>query len=450
MEKTRKASLLSGSIWKSILWFSLPLLIGNLFQQLYNTVDSYVVGNYVGQTALAAVGASSPIINMLIGFFMGIAAGAGVVIAQYFGARNNVDLKKTVHTSAALTLVLSVIITIVGLVFTQPMLYAVGIPSNIFEQSSLYLWIYFSGITFSLIYNMGSGILRAVGDSKRPLYFLMIASIVNVILDVLFVKYFNWGVAGAGIATLVAQAISAALIVIVLMKSEDGYRLEWKKIGFDFPILKRVIVIGLPTGFQQSIVSLSNVIVQSYVNGFGSSVVAGYSAGIRIDGFINLPLQSFNMAITTFVGQNIGAKQYHRVKKGIKTTMLMTMAVIGLLSILLYFFGEECIRLFNQDPDVVSAGRTMQIAFIPFYLMLPIVQIISGALRGAGKSSVPMYIMVLNFVIFRQIYLMIATSIMNNIYIVYLGWPVTWITCALMFIIYYYKVKWLPKEIDPA
>lgn len=450
MEKRGKANLLSGSIWKSILWFSLPLLVGNLFQQLYNTVDSYVVGNYVGKTALAAVGASSPIINMLIGFFMGIAAGAGVVIAQYYGARNDYDLKKTVHTSAALTLVLSVVITIIGLVFTEPMLRAVGIPSNIFGQSSLYLYIYFSGISFALIYNMGAGILRAVGDSKRPLYFLMIASVINVILDVLFVKFFNWGIAGAGFATLVAQAISAILVIIVLMRSEGGYRLEWKKIRFDMPILKRVIIIGLPTGFQQSIVSLSNVIVQSYVNGFGSSVVAGYSAGIRIDGFINLPLQSFNMAITTFVGQNIGAKQYHRVKKGIRTTMFMTMAVIGVCSLALYFFGEECIRLFNQDPEVVNAGRTMQIAFIPFYLMLPIVQIISGALRGAGKSSVPMYIMVLNFVIFRQIYLMIATNIMNDIYIVYLGWPVTWITCALMFIIYYYKVNWLPKEIDPA
>lgn len=446
MRKDSNTNLISGSIWKSILWFSLPLLVGNLFQQLYNTVDSYVVGNYVGKAALAAVGASSPIINMLIGFFMGIATGAGVVIAQYFGAREEAKLKKTVHTSVALTLVLSIVLTVIGLVFTKPMLYAVGIPSDIFEQSSLYLLIYFAGITFNLIYNMGSGILRAVGDSKRPLYFLMVASVINVILDLLFVKYFGWGIAGVGIATLIAQAISALLVVYVLVHTHESYRLEYRQIRFDFPILKRVILIGLPTGFQQSIVSLSNVIVQSYVNSFGSSVVAGYSAGIRIDGFINLPLQSFNMAITTFVGQNMGAKQYHRVKKGTRAAMLMTALVIGLASILLYFFGESCIRLFNQNPEVVKAGRTMQLAFVPFYIVLPIVQIINGVLRGAGKSSVPMYIMVFNFVILRQIYLMIITRMVDDIFVVYLGWPVTWITCAIMFIIYYFRANWLPKD----
>lgn len=446
MKKKESMDLISGSIWKSILWFSLPLLVGNLFQQLYNTVDSYVVGNYVGKAALAAVGASSPIINMLIGFFMGIATGAGVVIAQYYGADDMNRLKKTVHTSIALTLVMSVIMTIIGIVGTKPMLYAVGIPSDIFEQSALYLLIYFAGISFNLIYNMGSGILRAVGDSKRPLYFLVVASLVNVVLDFVFVKYFGWGIAGVGVATLIAQAVSAFLVVFVLIRTKEVYRVHWRSIGFDIPILKRVIMIGLPTGFQQSIVSLSNVIVQSYVNSFGSSVVAGYSASIRIDGFINLPLQSFNMAITTFVGQNMGARQYKRVKKGCRAAMIMTTMVIATLSVLLFFFGEDCIRLFNQNPEVVKAGRTMQMAFIPFYILLPIVQIINGALRGAGKSSVPMYIMVFNFVILRQIYLAIITSFVNDIYVVYLGWPVTWITCAIMFIIYYFKVSWLPKE----
>lgn len=448
MKKSESSDLIHGSIAKSIFWFSIPLLVGNLFQQLYNTVDAYVVGNYVGKEALAAVGASSPIINMLIGFFMGLATGAGVIIAQYYGAEDSGRLKKAVHSSAALTLVMSVLLTVIGMIGTNPMLHAVGIPADVFPESSTYLLIYFAGISFNLIYNMGSGILRAIGDSKRPLYFLVIACVVNIILDFLFVKYFRWGVAGAGYATLIAQAVAAVLVVVVLIRTDGPHQLVIKQIKFDMPILKKIIMIGLPTGIQQSIVSLSNVIVQSYVNAFGSNVVAGYSASIRIDGFVNLPLQSFNMAITTFVGQNIGAKQYDRVKKGSRSALWMTAAVIGAMAISLFFFGEEFIAIFNSEPAVVEAGRTMQLAFVPFYILLPIVQIYNGVLRGAGKSSVPMYIMVFNFVILRQIYLFFVTQMTNEVYYVFLGWPVTWITCAIMFIVYYHKVDWLPVQGD--
>ncbi|WP_282767883.1 MATE family efflux transporter [Coprobacillus cateniformis] len=446
MNKSKSTDLIHGHIAKSIFWFSVPLLIGNLFQQLYNTVDAYVVGNFVSKEALAAVGASSPIINMLIGFFMGLATGAGVIIAQYFGAGDNGRLKKAVHSSAALTLVMSLLLTVIGIIGTNPMLHAIGIPADVFHDSSTYLMIYFAGISFNLIYNMGSGILRAMGDSKRPLYFLIIACIINIILDFLFVKYLHMGVAGAGYATLIAQAISAILVVIVLIRSEGPHQLFWKQIRFHFPILKKIIMVGLPTGIQQSIVSLSNVIVQSYVNAFGSSIVAGYSATIRIDGFVNLPLQSFNMAVTTFVGQNIGAKQYERVKKGSRIALWMTMAVIATMAISLFFFGESFIAIFNSEPDVIQAGRTMQLAFVPFYIMLPVVQIYNGVLRGAGKSSVPMYIMVFNFVILRQIYLAIVTQMTSDVYFVFMGWPVTWVTCAIMFIIYYHKVNWLNQQ----
>ena len=446
MNKSKSTDLIHGHIAKSIFWFSVPLLIGNLFQQLYNTVDAYVVGNFVSKEALAAVGASSPIINMLIGFFMGLATGAGVIIAQYFGAGDNGRLKKAVHSSAALTLVMSLLLTVIGIIGTNPMLHAIGIPADVFHDSSTYLMIYFAGISFNLIYNMGSGILRAMGDSKRPLYFLIIACIINIILDFLFVKYLHMGVAGAGYATLIAQAISDILVVIVLIRSEGPHQLFWKQIRFHFPILKKIIMVGLPTGIQQSIVSLSNVIVQSYVNAFGSSVVAGYSATIRIDGFVNLPLQSFNMAVTTFVGQNIGAKQYERVKKGSRIALWMTMAVIATMAISLFFFGESFIAIFNSEPDVIQAGRTMQLAFVPFYIMLPVVQIYNGVLRGAGKSSVPMYIMVFNFVILRQIYLAIVTQMTSDVYFVFMGWPVTWVTCAIMFIIYYHKVNWLNQQ----
>ncbi len=446
MKQKSSSDLIHGHIAKSILLFSIPLLIGNLFQQLYNTVDAYVVGNFVSKQALAAVGASSPIINMLIGFFMGLATGAGVIIAQYYGANDYKRLSKAVHSSAALTLVMAVFLTALGVLGTKPLLHLIGIPKDVFPESATYLTIYFSGIVFALIYNMGAGILRAIGDSKRPLYFLVAACMTNIILDQVFVRVFKWGVAGVGIATLISQALSAILVLIILIRSDEVYRLEIKRIGFDMPTLKKIIMLGLPTGLQQSIVSLSNVIVQSYVNAFGSSVVAGYSATIRIDGFVQLPLQSFNMAITTFVGQNIGAKQYDRVKKGTKSAMLMTMGVIGAIVVVLFIFGQEFISMFNSDLAVVEAGWTMLIAFLPFYLFLPIVQIYNGVLRGAGKSSVPMYIMVFNFVILRQIYLFFVTKMTSDLYFVFFGWPITWITCAIMFIVYYHKVKWLPKD----
>ena len=254
------------------------------------------------------------------------------------------------------------------------------------------------------------------------------------------------GVAGAAIATDISQALSALLVCIVLMKSDEVYALKVKDIRFHLPILKRIITIGLPTALQQSIVSLSNVVVQSYVNAFGSDVVAGYSATIRIDGFVNLPLQSFNMAITTFVGQNIGAKRFDRVKRGSKIALWMTFAVVGAMAIFLFFFGKNVISIFNSDPAVVEAGWKMLFAFITCYIVLPIVQIYNGVLRGAGKSSIPMYIMVFNFVILRQIYLAIITSITNDVFFVFFGWPVTWISAAIMFIIYYHKVKWLPEQ----
>lgn len=444
--KGQNIDLTKGNIWKSIIWFSIPLLIGNLFQQLYNAVDSYVVGNYVGKYALAAVGASTPIINMLIGFFMGLATGAGVVIAQYYGAHNSKKMKEAIHCSAALTLVMSVILTVIGVGFTKYLLQAIGVPSDVFNQASQYLMIYFVGITFTLIYNMGAGILRAIGDSKCPLYFLILSSVINIILDFLFVKYFQWGVVGAGIATLIAQGVSALLVCFVLIKTDDDYKLTVKKIRFYKDALLQIIKIGLPTGLQQSIVALSNVIVQSYVNVYGSSVIAGYSVTVKIDGFVNLPLQAFSMAITTFVGQNIGAKKYDRVKKGAFVTLLMALICIGSFSVLMYFFGESIISIFNQEKEVIEAGRLMQLIFIPFYIFLPINQVISGVLRGAGKSTIPMYIMIFSFVILRQIYLFVITKITSSVGYIFFGWPVTWIICSLLFVIYYKKVKWLPEE----
>lgn len=440
--------LTKGSIVKAIILFSIPLLIGNLFQQLYNAVDSYVVGNYVGTDALAAVGASTPVINMLIGFFMGISTGAGVVIAQYYGGDDIKKMRRAIHNSLALTIVMGIILTIIGLVFTDPLLHAIGVPQEVFSQASLYLSIYFWGLIFMMIYNMGSGILRSVGDSKRPLYFLIFSSIINIILDFLFVKTFHFGVAGAGYATLIAQAVSAIFIMFVLMKTKENYQVVFKEIGFDRDILKRIIKIGVPTGFQQSIVSLSNVIVQSYINVYGASVIAGYSVTVKIDGFVNLPLQAFNMAITTFVGQNIGAKQYDRVKKGAYMTIFLAMLTIGTFVIIMYIFGRDFIALFNSEKEVIEAGRLMQLVFLPFYIFLPINQVINGVLRGAGRSTVPMYVMIFSFVVLRQLYLFFITKVTSDIAYVFFGWPLTWIVCSVIFLVYFFKVDWLQKDVN--
>ena len=437
--------MIGGGIFRSIFWFSVPLLIGNFFQQLYNTVDSYVVGNYVSTSALAAVGASSPVINMLVGFFMGLSAGAGVVISQYFGARKGHELSRAVHASMALTALLSVIFTVLGLVFTGPLLKAIGVPEDVLPHSSLYLMIYFTGIAFSLFYNMGAGVLRAVGDSTHPLIYLAAACMVNVVLDFLFVCGFHMGIAGAAIATVIAQGVSCVMVMGKLMWAKTDYRVELKRIRLHKKMIRRIISFGFPAALQQSVTSFSNVVVQSYINHFGTAAMAGYSATIRIDGFTQLPLQSFNMAITTFVGQNIGAKQYDRVKKGVFAAWLMSSGVIAVCSVCIFSAAPFLIGIFTKDAEVIAIGSGMERIFSAFYLALPVVQILNGALRGAGLSKIPMYFMLGSFVVLRQIYLMIAVPLTNDVNVVMAGWPITWIICAIGMAVYYFKTDWLKK-----
>lgn len=435
--------LIHGKIWKAILWFSIPMLVGNLFQQLYNTVDSYVVGNYVSSGALAAVGQSTPIINTLVGFFTGLATGAGVVIAQYYGGNIISKMKKAIHTSVALTLILCVLFTFLGVSLSYKILVLIGSPKSVMTPATLYLRIYFGGISFVCIYNMGSGILRAIGDSKTPLYYLIVASIINIILDFVFVLGFHMGVAGAGWATFVAQGISALLVIIKLLRAKEDYRVNIKDIRIDVPILKKIIEIGIPTALQQSIVSFSNVIVQSYINTFGAKAVAGYTSYVKIDGFLQLPIQSFSMAITTFTGQNIGARAIDRVKKGLHTTMAMTFGVTIVGVAIVFIFGEQLVGIFTSDPEVIADGYLMARIFALGYLTLPIVHIISGALRGVGLSNIPMYFLIGCFVVLRQIYLAIAVPLTHNLGIVFAGWPLTWLICAIGLIIYYFHVHWL-------
>ena len=367
-EKTKQKGLMTeGVIWKELLLFSVPLLLGNLFQQLYNAVDSVVVGNYIGAQALAAVGSSAPVINLLVSFFMGLSVGAGVIISRYFGARNMESLQDSIHTSLALTMTAGIFMTLFGIIFSPTILRWIGTPSDVMSSSVLYLRIYFGGILSVMLYNMGSGILRAVGDSKNPLYFLIVSSITNILLDLLFVIVFDMGIAGVGWATLIAQTISAVLTLLLLIKTKQEYKVTLKKIRFHKDKLIEIIRLGLPSGIQNGVVSFSNVIVQSNINAFGSLAMAGCGAYTKIDGFAILPVMSYSMALTTFTGQNMGAKKYDRVKQGARSGIIMSLLTTIAISALLLIFGEQVLSIFSDNPKVISYGLYSSILYFPCY-----------------------------------------------------------------------------------
>lgn len=435
----KDVDLIKGSIWKSIVLFSIPLLIGNLFQQLYNTVDSYVVGNYISSHALAAVGQSTSIINMLVGLFMGLSTGAGVIISQYYGSENFKELKQAIYTSLALTFVLCIVFTFIGIAMAHPILVWIGSPQEVLPLATTYLQIYFAGVSFMLIYNMGSGILRALSDSKSPLIYLMFSSVVNIILDLVFVLILDLGVAGVAIATTIAQFVSAMLVLYKLTHTEEIYKVEWKQIRFSAPILSRIVSIGFPAAIQNAIVSFSNVLVQSYISSFGAAAVAGYSTTVKLDGFLQLPIQSFSMAITTFSGQNYGAGLYKRVRKGLMVTLALCCFIIVSGSLIMYTHSEFLVSLFTKDAKAIRAGMTMISVFAPAYVTLPFCHVIAGSLRGMGQAKAPMVSMIFCFVFLRQLYLYIATSFHPSLVTVFLGWPLTWIINAMIMIIYYIK-----------
>ncbi len=443
--KENKGLMTEGVIWKQLFWFALPLLLGNLFQQFYNTVDSIVVGNYIGANALASVGASTPIINLLVGLFTGLGTGAGVVIARFFGAQDDKGVHDGVHTTIALCLVSGVVMGVIGVLFSPQILQWMNTPSEVMEGSITYLQIYFMGIIALMIYNMGSGILRAVGDSKSPLYFLIVSSVVNIILDLVFVIKVQMGVAGVAWATLIAQVISACLVLIRLSMSRESYRLVLKEIRFHKDVLLETIRIGLPGGIQNAVISFSNIIVQYNINSFGAAAVAGCSAYTKIDGFAILPVMSFSMAITTFTGQNVGAKNYERVKKGANTCLKMSCAVTIVISVVLFLFGGNLLKVFSSDTQVLHYATQMMHFLVPGYLCLAIAHTYCGVVRGAGISMVPMLALIGNMCVLRMIWITFAMPFAHSIIIVFLGYSLTWLTSALTMLVYYHKSGWLEK-----
>lgn len=431
-----------GSVLGQLVAFSVPLLIGNIFQQLYNTVDSVVVGNFVGKEALAAVGSVGPVINMLIGFFNGFATGAGVVISRHYGARQRENVRTAVQTTIAMTILMSIALSALGVVLTPALLRMMQTPEEVLAHASEYLQIYFAGLSGLLLYNMGAGILRAVGDTRRPLYFLIFSAVTNTILDLLFVAVFHMGVAGVAIATILAQFASAALVLLVLTRTKGDYRIEWRAVRLEKNMLGSICALGLPSAVQLAVTAFSNIFVQSYINRFGADCMAGWTSYNKIDSFALLPITTISLAVTTFVGQNLGAGDHARAKKGTRTALLLSEAVTVVVLLPLMLLSPQLISLFNQEPEVLRYG-TLFIRYIsPFYLVICINQIISGSLRGAGDSRSCMLIMLGSFVLFRQIYLMIVYRVWGTVLPVAMGYPAGWVLCSVILLLYYRSGAW--------
>lgn len=444
MEATQSKNLMTeGPIWKKIIFFAMPMFLGNLFQQLYNTADSLIVGNFLGSNALAAVSSSGNLIFLMVGFFNGIAMGAGVVIARFFGARDIENMQKAIHTTIAFGLVASIILTIVGMILAPQILILMDTPANVLPESVTYFRIYFAGSIGLVMYNIFVGILQAIGDSKHPLNYLIISSVINVILDIVLITFFHMGVGAAAFATIISQFISATLCLIRLLRSKEEYRVSLKKIGFDKEMLKMIIRYGLPSGLQNSIIAIANVVVQSNINAFGEMAMAGCGAYSKIEGFAFLPITSFTMALTTFVGQNLGARQYERARKGAKFGMLCSMGIAEFIGIVMFISAPILIAAFNNDPEVVSFGTDRARTSALFFFLLAYSHCISAILRGAGKSMVPMVVMLIFWCVVRVTFLIVLAPIVNSIDIVYWVYPLTWSLSSIAFFIYYKKADWL-------
>lgn len=448
-QREKILDMTEGSVRKNLLLFSVPLLIGNLFQQLYNTVDSIVVGTYIGKEALAAVGSSNSLINLLVNLFVGVATGAGVLISQYYGAKNKEKMQWAVHTAMTVSILGGLLLTAVGIILTPAILRLMETPDDVIENSILYLRIFFAGSLFNVVYNMTAGILRGVGDSRRPLYYLGIASVVNIVLDVFLVRVCRMGVDGVAYATITSQAITAILATRALMKDDDIYRLDIKKLKIDGRMLKRILNLGIPSGVQGAIISLSNVIVQSSVNVYGSDVVAGYASLIKIDGFVVLPIMSFGMAAMTSTGQNFGAAKVDRVKEGIKSGLLISCVYTIVVSLILYTFGMQFFRIFSpNEPLVVEHGYSMMKILMPFYLFIAVAQIVTGVLRGAGKAVQAMILMIGSMVGVRLLWVIMIRWLAPSLEGVLWGYPVSWLCAFAATSLYLWKGKWLKASID--
>lgn len=437
-----------GNIWKLLIIFSIPLILGNLLQQMYNTADSIIVGNFVGSNGLAAVGSGTALINLIIAFSQGSAVGAGVIVSQNLGARDKQKTKLAVHTAMCIAIILGVILSAIGVIFSRDLLVWMKTPKSVLKDSVLYLQIYCGGLIFNVIYNMATGILNAAGNSKRPLIYLAIASVTNIILDLVFIKALKWGVKGAAIATDISQALSCVLAVGYLLRVNSDYKLIVKELKIHGNTAKQIIRVGLPTAIQNMVISFSNVLVQSSVNSYGATAMAGYAAYLKIDGFNILPVLSISMAVTTFTGQNVGAKKPDRIKKGMWTALIMGVVYTVIIGVVILLTSHTVLRLFTKDNEVITYGQLAMKYFCPFYFLLGILNILAGTVRGAGKGVPPMLILLFSMCIFRILWIKIVLPFYSTIDGVFILYPISWFVGMVLMIIYTKFGKWLPKGLN--
>ncbi|NLZ82331.1 MAG: MATE family efflux transporter [Clostridiales bacterium] len=432
-----------GKVSKKIILFALPIFLGNLLQQLYNVVDSLVVGNVLGKEALAAVSSTGSLIFLIVGFINGIFVGASVIISRYLGAKNMNDLTLAIHNTIALGLIAGIVITVMGMGLSPVLLRMMGTPEDVFNNSVLYLRIYFAGGIGIAMYNSCMGIFQAVGDSKRPLYYLTTAAILNTILDILFVAVFDFGIAGAAMATVISQFLSAILGFTKLLRINGDHRVILRQIRIDPSMTKSLLRMGLPTGVQNSVIAFANVIVQSNINKFGSVAMAGCGSYSKLEGFAFLPITSFSMALTTFIGQNLGAKQYERAKKGARFGILVGVSLAEIVGILLWIFAPLLISLFSNQPEVIQYGVQQMRTESLFYFLLALSHCLAGILRGAGKTNIPMIVMLVSWCLIRITYISIMVRIIPDIRVIFWAYPLTWFISSVAFLIYYRKANWL-------
>lgn len=439
-----------GNIWKLLIIFSIPLILGNLLQQMYNTADSIIVGNFVGSNGLAAVGSGTALINLIIAFSQGAAVGAGVIVSQNLGARDKQKTKLAVHTAMCIAIILGVILSAIGVIFSRDLLIWMKTPKSVLKDSVLYLQIYCGGLILNVIYNMATGILNAAGNSKRPLIYLAIASVTNIILDLVFIKALKWGVKGAAIATDISQALSCVLAVGYLLRVNSDYKLIVKELKIHGNTAKQIIRVGLPTAIQNMVISFSNVLVQSSVNSYGATAMAGYAAYLKIDGFNILPVLSISMAVTTFTGQNVGAKKPDRIKKGMWNALIMGVVYTVIIGVVILLTSHTVLGLFTKDNEVITYGQLAMKYFCPFYFLLGILNILAGTVRGAGKGVPPMLILLFSMCIFRILWIKIALPFYSTIDGVFILYPISWFVGMVLMIIYTKFGKWLPKGLNKS
>ena len=439
----KRHSLTEGSIWKAMLLFALPVFLGNVFQQLYNTFDAWCVGNYIDDNALAAVSSSGSLIFMMVSFFNGVAMGAGVIIARAFGAKQYDDMDKAIHTSIAFGLITGLVLSVAGVLLTPRILQWMGTPAEVLPQSIEYFAFYFCGAIFTVMYNIFVGILHAVGDSKHPLYYLIFSTFLNIGLDMLFVAVLGFGVGSAAIATTISQGVSALLCFIHLLRVNAPYRISIPKIRIDLPTLWQVLRYGLPSGVQFSVISLANVVVQANINSFGKAAMAGCGAYSKVEGFAFLPVTCFTQALTTFVGQNLGAGHHDRVWKGVTFGVVCSCVSAQLIGVLCYIFAPNLIGFFSDSPEAIDFGTQNMRTICLFYCLLAFSHCIASVLRGAGKTTVPMVTMLICWCALRMSYVTIAVRFVNRLTTVSWAYPITWACSSLIFLVYFLKADWI-------